>query len=118
MLRITALKFLVKDLIFVGKNSTIDGVGDNVSKVRGTKSKNIIMSDFLIKLKSLVEQSFKLGFLTFKANLLFAKLKQVFIEILILYHFDLECHIYVQINASRYAISRVFSQLVLDNSGQ
>ena len=57
-------------------------------------------------------------FLTSKARMAFTKLRQAFIKALILHHFDLECHIWVETDRSGYAISGVFNQLILDNSGR
>ena len=57
-------------------------------------------------------------FLTANARRAFTKLRQVFIEALILNNFDLERHIQIVIDASIYTISKVFSQLTLDNSSQ
>ena len=48
-------------------------------------------------------------------KLAFTKLKQVFLKALIFYHFDLECHIRIEIDELGYAISGVFSQLTLDD---
>ena len=42
----------------------------------------------------------------------------MFVEALILNHFDLEYHIQIEIDASGYAIGRIFSQLTLDDLGQ
>ena len=50
-------------------------------------------------------------FLTPGARLTFTKLRQAFVEALILHHFDPERHIWVEIYILDYAISKVFSQL-------
>ena len=60
----------------------------------------------------------KSGFLTSGAKRAFTKLRQAFIKAPIFHHFDLERHIWVETDASGYAIGRVFSQLTLDNLGQ
>ena len=52
------------------------------------------------------------------AKLVFTKLRQVFFKALILYHFNLERHIRIEINISGYAFSGVLSQQILDNWGQ
>ena len=67
-----------------------------------SKSKKIIGSDFF----------------TFRARLVFTELKQAFVKAPILHHFDLEYFFQVEIDASGYTISKVFSQLTLDNLGQ
>ena len=59
----------------------------------------------------------KSGFLTSKARLVLIKLRQVFVEALILDNFDSEYHIVIETNASGYAIGRILNQLILDNLG-
>ena len=49
---------------------------------------------------------------------MFTKLRQAFFKASILYHFNPERHIRIEMDASGYAISRVFSQLTLDDLGQ
>ena len=48
----------------------------------------------------------------------FIKLRSAFVEASILNHFNSERHIQIETDASGYAISRIFSQLTLDNLGQ
>ena len=60
----------------------------------------------------------ELGFLISGGRMVFIKLRQAFIKDSILHHFDLECHIRMEIDASSYAIGKVLSQLTLDNLGQ
>ncbi len=55
---------------------------------------------------------------TSKAKKAFTKLRQAFVETLILNHFDLKRHIQIETNASGYAINEIFSQLTLDDLGQ
>ena len=57
-------------------------------------------------------------FFTLGARLAFTKLRQVFFKALILYHFDPECHIRIEIDESSYAISGVLSQLTWNDLGQ
>ena len=57
-------------------------------------------------------------FLIFGAKKIFTKLRQVFIEALILNYFDLEHYIQIKTNVSSYIISVIISQLVLNNLGQ
>ena len=61
--------------------------------------------------KSSKSKKMELGFLTPGARKVFIKFRQAFIKAPILYHFDLERHIRVEMDASSYAISGVFSQL-------
>ena len=58
------------------------------------------------------------GYLTPDAKRAFTQLRQAFTEAPILRHFDPECHIRIETNASSYAIGRVLSQLTLDDLGQ
>lgn len=90
-------------------------MSDNNNKVDKVKSKNIVMLDFLTKFKLLIKLRSGAYFLIFRARLAFAKLKQIFIKILIFYYFDLKCDIYIKIYILFYIIFRVFSQLVLSN---
>ena len=54
-------------------------------------------------------------FLTLDAREAFNQLRQAFTKVLILRHFDLECHIWIEINASGYTIGEVLSQLTSDH---
>ena len=56
-------------------------------------------------------------FIIFEAKLVFTKLGQTFVKVLILHHFNPERYIRIETNASGYAISEVLSQLTSDNSG-
>ena len=58
------------------------------------------------------------SYLTPNAKWAFTKLRQAFTKAPILQHFDSECHIQIEIDASGYAIGRVLSQLTSDNLGQ
>ena len=49
--------------------------------------------------------NFGMEFLTLKA-------KKAFSKALILYHFDLECHICIETDVSRYTIIGVLSQMI------
>ncbi len=42
----------------------------------------------------------------------------MFVNILILNHFDLKYHIHIEIDASGYTIGGIFSQLILNDLGQ
>ena len=58
------------------------------------------------------------GYLTPDAKRAFTQLRQAFNKAPILQHFDPECHIRIETDASGYAIGRVLSQLTSDNLGQ
>ena len=55
---------------------------------------------------------------TLGAKLAFTELRQAFLKAPILYHFDLECHIRIEIDVSGYAIGGVLSQLTSDDLGR
>lgn len=48
-------------------------------------------------------------FFTCGARKAFIKLRQAFVEALILNHFDLECHIQIETDASGYSIGKILS---------
>lgn len=120
------MKYLVDILWSVGQNSKIDGVGGDseigkakpwlYSQAKLSKFKNMIKSDFLAKFKLSVRPRSRLYFLTSRARLAFVELRQVFIELPILYYFDPKYYLWFEINKSNYAISRILSQLILHNS--
>ena len=41
-------------------------------------------------------------------------LQKAFTKALILRHFDLKCHIHIETDTLRYAISKVFNQMILE----
>ena len=84
-----------------------DKVKKKVQKI--SKSKNLSKSKKIIRFSD---------FLTFGAKLAFIKLRQAFFRTPILYHFNLECHIRIEIDVSEYAMNGVFCQLILDDLGQ
>ena len=49
------------------------------------------------------------GYLTPETRLAFTKLKKVFTKASILQYFDLECYIWIEIDVSSYAITRVLN---------
>ena len=57
-------------------------------------------------------------FLTPGAKLAFTELRQSFLKAPILHHFDPECHIRIETDASNYTIVGVLSQLTSDDSGR
>ena len=76
-----------------------------------TKSKILIKSkkhDFLLNSRN---REAGTGFFTPKARLTFIQLRQAFVEAPILHHFDQESHIWIETNASGYAIGNVLSKL-------
>ena len=58
------------------------------------------------------------GYLTPGAKQAFTQLRQAFTKAPILWHFDPECYIQIETNASGYVIGEVLSQLTLNNLSQ
>lgn len=65
--------------------------------------------------KLLAKPSFGLGFQTPEAKLVIIKLRQVFIKILIFYHFHSESYIWVKNDVSNYTINELLNQLIFNN---
>ena len=91
----------------------VDGDEVKVDKVekkgwKTSKSKNLFKSKKMVILNFFIP----------RAKLAFTELRQVFFKTPIFYHFDPKCHIQIETDISSYAISRVFSQLTLDDLGQ
>ena len=81
-------------------NGEVDSnkVGDNKISKKGqktSKSKNLFKSKNLSKSKKMV----KSDFFTLRARLAFTKLRQAFVKAPILYQFNLEYHIWIEIDA-------------------
>ncbi len=53
-----------------------------------------------------------------EAKQAFIKLRQTFVEALISNHFNLECHIQIEMDVSGYAIGAIINQLTLNNLSQ
>ena len=87
-------------------------IDDKIEKKdqKTSKSKNSFTFKKLSKSKKLLRSDF----FTPRARLAFTKLRQAFVKALIFYHFDSECHIWVETDASDYVIGRIFSQLTLE----
>ena len=84
-------------------NEVIRGDGDrNLSKSK--KSKNVKS-----KIQTLLGATKESIFLIPNARKAFNQLSQAFTEAPILWHFNLECHIRIEIDASGYTIGRVLS---------
>lgn len=95
MLKILGLRSLVKNQEFAGQSNIIDPVGDD-NKINEPKSWANSQAK-LSNSKFLVELSSESSFLTLKASVLFAKLKQKFIKVSILYYCNLKYHILIEI---------------------
>ena len=81
-----------------GSEVEVDEVGKKFQKL--SKSKN------LSKSKKTVRSS---DFLIPRAKLAFTKLRKAFFKVLILYHFNPECHIQIETDVSGYAIGGVLN---------
>ena len=98
---------------------TVNSIGGNSEigrakfQVKTSKLKNMVYL-FLAKSKLFVKSSSELGFFTIRAKLGFAKLKQAFIKIPIIYYFDPKCYMCIRSNLSDYSIDKVLSQLTLN----
>ena len=83
------------------------------------KSKNWIHAN---KIKAFRAKNLSLGqlsiFFTTDARRVFTKLRQVFMEALILNYFDLKRHIQIEMDFLGYAISEIFNQLILNDLSQ
>lgn len=109
------------DLISINKSNIVNEVDSNSIvievkvgvKTAKSKSKNSV-KPFLAKSKLFAENS-ELCFLTFKARLVFTKLRQAFIKASILHHFNSKYHIYIETNISNYTINRILSYLTSNN---
>ena len=94
--------------------------------IGGDSNRNLSKSKKLKNDKSGIQTYIKATgkpmFLTLGIRGVFNQLKQMFIKAPILQHFDLECSIRIETNASGYAKEEVFSQLTSDhltsNQGQ
>lgn len=75
ILKIIKVESLARNQVSLGKDCFVDEIGDNNSEVGGAKSKNMRMLNSLAKFKLFVEPSFKAGFLTPGAWLVFTKLR-------------------------------------------
>ena len=83
---------------------------DNIDngEVKDNEIKKKIQKTFMSKYLSQSKQDDKNGLFFPKARLAFTKLRWAFFKVLILYHFDPECYIRVEIDASCCVIGEVF----------
>ena len=98
----------------VASNSRVDDnevIGDRSAISQSDASKKLTKSKNQTKIgNSNDSEEFK--FLNSKAKEAFNRLRQAFTKALIFRHFDLQCYIRMETNASGYAIKRVLSQLI------
>ena len=95
-------------------------LGDDDNEiVGGGEDRNLSKSKSLKNAKSGIQMRIRATgeptFLTFGAKEAFNQLRQVFTKALIFWHFDPECHIRIERDASGYAIGGILSQLTSDH---
>ena len=98
-------------------NEIVEGGGGRVNKTVKNLSKSKKSKNEKSKILTRSSDIGAMGesmFLTLDARKTFNHLRQAFIKAPILRHFDLECYIRIETNASGYAIGGVFDQLSTD----
>ncbi len=108
-----------------GGGAGVSAVGRKVKNVpKGKKSKILAKSKKSTQAKkpdadfekAKANEASGIDFLTSEARVAFIRLWKPITEALILRHFDLECHIRIETDASGYSIWTILSQLTLDPS--
>ena len=89
----------------------VDGSRADETVVNLFKNKKFMISTHMPNIGATKEPNF----LTPNAKKTFNYLRLAFIKAPILWHFDLESHIWIETDASSYAIARVLTQLNLDS---
>ena len=84
---------------------------DGIDSGGNYKDKTIKKSPYSKNLNGIMD------YLTPNARQSFTQLKQTFIKALILQYFNLKCHIQIETDILIYVISRILSQLTLNNLG-
>ena len=99
----TSKIFRINDNEVVEVNKKVNKTVVNLfNKLKNNKSKNLTCIPNIWAMRKSIFQ-------TFNAKKTFNHLKQAFIKALILWHFDLKSHIWIKIEASNYAISKMLS---------
>lgn len=75
ILKTTGVKSLSKNLLSIGKSSTVNRIDSGDSKIDEVKSKNMVIPDSLAKFKLLIYTNPEIDFLTLRAKLIFIKLR-------------------------------------------
>ncbi len=92
----------------------LDKSGLSSNDISGRGIKNLSTVEKLAKSKKLDFAKVKSSgadFLTFRAKKVFIDIQKAFIKTPIFRHFDQECHIHIETDASEYVISEIFSQI-------
>lgn len=95
---------------------SIGNVGGIVKTLSKAKKSKTLAKSQKPKLAKIINKAFGTDFLIFRAKMTFLYLKMVFTKVPILHHFNLKSHIWNETDASGYAISRILSQLTLDQN--
>lgn len=78
-----------------------------ITNLTQSQKRNLTKSKETKNLESTIATPFKTDFLTSEAKKNLLYLQNTFIKVSILWHFNLECHIYLETNALGYFINRV-----------
>ena len=97
------------DLTQIDNNDEVVGNGDDRNLSKSKKPKNA-----MFRIQTPLSTTGEPTFLTPDARNAFNQLRKMFTKAPILQHFDPECHIRIETNASGYAIGEVLSQLTSD----
>lgn len=118
-MRTTKINCIIKDPRLVNKVKIVDVICDSSKidrakrpisfQIKLSKSKNWIRL-CLAKFQLLAELNFGPDFVASAARLVFAELRQLFIEISIFHSFDSKFNIQFKIYTSRYVIHTILSQ--------
>ena len=104
---LTAILKTIESSVALASRVDDDEVVSNGGAGRSNTSKKLAKSKRTKSVHNLEESKF----LTFEAKDAFNRLRQAFTKAPILQYFDPKCHIWIEFNASSYAIGRVLSQL-------
>lgn len=106
------MHFIKQDRAIEKLSSGDDKVDNN--GIVDTNSTKVLKS---VKFSDLIQpKKTGAGFFTPEARLAFTQLKEIFIKVPILYHFNPESHIQIETDVLDYAIDKILSQLTADNS--
>lgn len=111
------------DVLSTDKNKAIERVCNDGNKINNVSTIDTNSTRFvkakLTKFKSLVQlKKLRMSSFTPGARIVFMKIRQKFIQALILYYFDPKYYVWIEINLSDYIINRVQNQLTTNNLSQ
>ena len=102
--------------VFLGFANFYQHFIQQFSKIAAPLTSILKTTFFPTNVKKLLKATGNSNFLTPKAKLAFLQLKKVFTKAPILPHFHPQRYIRIEIDASDYTISSIFSQLTLESS--